>query len=418
MKRLQLAYLAIALLAALSGSTLNGAAVQPMLSQDVIVETDADPWAIAAAGGDGNGSNGMIVAGNSGHRGWGAKFDSRGQIVWDYTIGLQDPFKYPIPYAQFRGAASMPDGSVFLCGNMPRPLGSSASSLVLAHLDVDGHPLSETFPKPDDRTNPGVHTTGATGCVYSNNGVVVLATTSRAVPPAERNALPKVERFYWVFAIDPAGQIKWETQIPMMLFNGFDQTGITMAASGAQVIFSATNNLSTELLTIGGGGVVQFHREIRGRFILVRPVSADGTIQLFGIVDDQPRSVIVTLDDHLVEVNRTLGNYPSSFLANFAYSAPDESIVLFGSAVHGGGANYTSRVVAVDRALRAERNVELPNTRAPLKDIGFIRAAAPSGGVGEFVVARSVLASGFHNLPEAARPKMKRGLKLDYLYFK
>jgi len=102
-------------------------------------------------------------------------------------------------------------------------------------------------------------------------------------------------------------------------------------------------------------------------------------------------------------------------MANFAFSASGKSIILFGSTVHGGGANYSSLVVSVDPALKDERNLEFP--RKPFKDIGFIRAAAPSGEVGEFVVARRVLAVGSDDLPEAGPPKMKLGLALDYLHF-
>jgi hypothetical protein len=410
-KCFQLVCLAIPLMAVLSGSASNSAAEQPVLSNEVILETDADPWAIVASGG-----GGMIVAGNSGRAAWGAKIDTRGQIVWNYTIGLQDEFKYPVPYAQFRGAASLPDGSVFLCGNMPRPLGSTASWVVLSHLDVNGRPLSETFPKPDDHANPGAQTAGAAGCVYSDDGVIALAETSRRNPPAEKGALPKLERFYWIFAIDSAGLIKWETQVPMMLHNGFFQPGIIMAAVGAGVTFSATNNESTELVTIGAGGVVKSHNEIPGRFILVRPVPTAGPIHLFGTFDDPQRSAVVTLDDRHVETGRIRGNHPSNFLANFAYSTADDSIVLFGSVVRGGGANYASLVVSVDSALTAERDLELPHASGSFKDIGFIRAAAPSGAAGEFVVARRVLAT--DTLPEAARPKMKLGLELDYLHFK
>jgi hypothetical protein len=416
MRRSQLIYLVIALPALLTGSVSNSAAEQPTLSHEVILETDADPWAMVAASGSGNGSNGMIVAGNSGRAAWGAKFDVRGQIVWDYTIGLQDEFKYPVPYAQFRGAASMPDGSVFLCGNMPRPLGSTASWVVLSHLDPNGRPLSETFPKPDDHANPGVRTAGAAGCVYSDDGVVVLAETSRVIRSPEKGVLPKLERFYWVFAIDAAGRIKWETQIPMKLFNGVFQPGLIMAAVGADVIFSATNNESTELVTIGAGGVVKSRNEIPGRFVLVRPVPSAGPIHLFGTFDDPQRSAVVTLDDHLVEMGRIRGDHPSNFLANFAYSATGDSIVLFGSTVHGGGATYTSLVVSIDRALKAERTLEF--SRRPLRDIGFIRAAAPSGGAGDFVVARSVLVVDSEKLPEAERPKTLLRLALDYLHLK
>lgn len=412
MRRLPFSCLALLLLAVLAESApaLSDAVKEPKLSHEVILDTDADPWAMVAAGDDGSASNGMIVAGNSGRAAWGAKFDGQGKMVWNYTMGLQDQFRYPVPYAQFRGAASMPDGSAFLCGNMPRPLGSTASWLVLVHLDVNGHPLSETFPEPDSRTNPGVTARGAAACVRSNDGVVVLAVVSRVIRSAEKGVLPKQERFYWVLASDPSGRIKWETQIPMMLFNGIFQPGTIFAAKDTGVIFSATNNLSTELVIIGDGGTVKFHREIPGRFILARPVAADGAVRLFGTVDNRLRSAIITLDDHLVEVSRTGGDYPRNFMANFAYAGPGETLVLFGSTVHDGGANYTSLVVSVDRTLKAERNLELPHARGPLKDIGFIRAAAPVGGDGEFVVARSLHTVGPDN--------SMRGLALDYLHLK
>jgi hypothetical protein len=143
-----------------------------------------------------------------------------------------------------------------------------------------------------------------------------------------------------------------------------------------------------------------------------------GPIHLFGTFDDPQRSAVVTLDDKLVEVGQIRGDHPSNFLANFAYSTTDDSIVLFGSTVHGGGANYTSLVVSVDGALTAERNLELPHARGAFKDIGFIRAAAPSGAAGEFVVARRVLVVDSEKLPEAERPKTLLNFALDYLHLK
>jgi hypothetical protein len=412
-KRLPAIFLAIPFLAVLIVAAPSGAVEQSMLTREVMLEIDADPWAMVAAGGDGSSS--MIVAGNSGYDAWGAKFDTRGQKVWDYRLGLQDQFKYPIPVAQFRAAASMPDGSVFLCGSMPRPQGSTASQLMLAHLDANGRPLSETFPTPDSRTNPGVQANGAAACVRCDDGIVVLAEVWRIIRSA--GVRPRSERFYWVFAVDPAGKIKWETQIPMLLGNGFDPKMVILASAGPRAIFSASNNEKTEVVTMGEGGAVKSQREIPGRFVLVRPVSVDGTIQLFGTVDNQLQPVVVTLDDQLAEVSRVSGDYPKNFWVSFAYSTPGGSIALFGSTVHGGGAAYTSLVVSVDRALKAGRDLELPHARGPVKDIGFIRAAAPGGRAGEFVVARRILPSGPGDLSEAARPKVTLQLELDYLQF-
>jgi hypothetical protein len=372
-----------------------------------MLENGADPWAVVATGDDSS----VIVAGSSGARdAWAAKFDTQGKTVWNYTIGLQDEFKYPVPNpAKFRGAVSMPDGSAFLCGVMPRPQGSTASSLMLVHLDANGHALSEAFLSPDSRTNPGVRASGAWACVRSGDGVVVLSEAWRVIRSA--GVPPILERFSWVFAVDPTGRIKWQTQIPILLGNGFDSTAIILASSGPGLIFSASNNETTELVTMDGGGAVKSHREIPGRFILVRPVAVGGKIQLFGTLDNELQPVVVTLDDHLVEVGRIQGNYPSSFSAHVAYSTPGGSIALFGSTVHGGGAAYTSLVVSVDHTLKTGQKLELPRARRPFIDGWFIQAAAPSGKAGEFVVARRIVT------PQDP-PKVVTHLELDYLQFK
>jgi hypothetical protein len=400
--------LAVPFLAVLSAAAADSAMGQPvMLTREIVLEIDADPWAMAAAGNDSS----MIVAGSSGrHDAWAAKFDMQGQRVWNYTIGLQDEIKYPVPDpAKFHGAVSMLDGSAFLCGFMPRPQGSTASSLMLVHLDANGHALSEAFLSPDSRTNPGVQAHGALACVGSGDGVVVLAVVSRVIRSA--GVPPILERFCWVFAVDLAGQIKWQTQIPILLGNGFDPTAIVLASSGPGLIFSASNNEQTELVTMDGGGAVKSHREIPGRFILVRPVAVGGKIQLFGTLDNDLQPVVVTLDDHLVEVGRIQGNYPSSFSAHVAYSTPGGSIALFGSRVHGGGAAYTSLVVSVDHTLKTGQELELPRARRPFIDGWFIQAAAPSGKAGEFVVARRIVT------PQDP-PKVVTQLELDYLQFK
>jgi hypothetical protein len=405
MNRLRPICLAVPFLAVLSAAAADSAMGQPVtLTREIVLDIDADPWTIVAAGGDSS----MIVAGSSGrHDAWAAKFDPQGRRVWNYTIGLQDEIKYPVPdSAQFRGAVSMPDGSAFLCGVMPRPQGSTASSLMLVHLDANGHALSEAFLSPDSRTNPGVQAHGAWACVGSGDGVVVLAVVSRVIRSA--GVPPILERFCWVFAVDPTGQIKWQTQIPILLGNGFDPTAIVLASSGPGLIFSASNNEQTELVTMDRSGAVKSHREIPGRFILVRPV--EGTIRLFGKVDNQ-QPVVVTLDHSLVEVGRIQGDYPSSFSANVAYNTPGGSIALFGSAVHGGGAAYTSLVVSADHTLKTGQNLELPRARRPFIDGWFIRAAAPIGKAGEFVVARRIVT------PQDP-PKVVTQLALDYLQFK
>jgi hypothetical protein len=408
MKNLPLICLAVPFLFVFSGAVSNTAVGQPiMLTHQVMLEIDADPWAMAAAGNDSS----MIVAGSSGHHdAWAAKFDMQGQRVWNYTIGLQDEIKYPVPdSAKFHGAVSMPDGSAFLCGVMPRPQGSTASSLMLVHLDANGHALSEAFLSPDSRTNPGVQAHGAWACVGSGDGVVVLAQVWRVIRPA--GVPPILERFCWVFEVDRAGQIKWQTQIPILLGNGFYPTAIALASSGSGLIISASNSQQTELVTMDRGGAVKSHREIPGRFILLRSIPMGGAIQLFGTLDKDLQPVVVTLDDDLVEVSRIQGHYPNSFRANVAYSTQGGSIALFGAAVHDRGANYATLVVSADRSLKTGQNLELPRARRPFIDGWFIQAAAPSGRAGEFVVARRIVT------PQDP-PKVMTQLELDYLQFK
>jgi hypothetical protein len=413
MKPLPLICLALPLLAVFSVAASHGAVAQPItLTHEAVLANDGDPWAMVAAGSDSS----TIVAGASGYGGWAAKFDAKGQTVWDYKIGLQDEYKYPIPEAQFRGAAAMPDGSVFLCGFMPRPQGSTAASLMLVHLDASGRPLSEAYLAPDSRTNPGMQARGAAACVRSGDAVVVWAEAWRVIRSA--GVRPRTENFHWVFAVDSAGQTKWETLIPILLGNGISAGPVILEAVGPGLIFSVSNNEQTELMTMGEGGAVKSHRKIPGRFVPVRPLAVGGTIQLYGTLDNDVKPVVVTLDHQLAEVSRVSGDYPSDFWVSFAFSTPGGSIALFGSTIHGGGAAYTTFVVSADRALKAGQTLELPHARRPVQDTGFIRAAARGGRAGEFVVARRILPVAPDNLPAAAPPKAILQLELDYLRLK
>ena len=84
---------------------------------------------------------------NGGPRGWAVKIDQSGRVLWTYYSAPRDlasaqPGKPIYGAPTYYGAVSMPDGSTFLCGQMPHVSRSDKPGGLLTHLDPKGALIS------------------------------------------------------------------------------------------------------------------------------------------------------------------------------------------------------------------------------------------------------------------------------------
>ena len=349
-------------------------------------EPELDPFVVAAD------SDQFVIAGDSplAHIGWAMKVDATGKVIWTYTIGL---FADDIPAfrgilfsPRISGAVAMPDGTTYLCGSMPRPPTQYSPGLLI-HLDAAGQVLGTQFLIPKERNTHGI--AHFSSCIKWDDGLALVGQVQHSVREGEdKQPYPK-GRVYWAVIIGGDGQIKSETQIrPSVKFAGFDVGPIVRDPnSDASFVFSATDNISTEIVRANTSGTAEVARQLSGRFLLVRPVTSDGLLEIFGafLSDAQTPTVTMLLDDQLKETSRAEGFLSPNIAARLAYRMPDRSLMLFDSGVEHSGAVYFSRVVHVAPDLRSEGYVDL--SRDKIFDGGSIWAAAPTGNLGEFAVA-------------------------------
>jgi hypothetical protein len=348
---------------------------------------------------------GFVIAGriNGAQQSWATKTDSEGKVLWRYVTGLRDKLNIG-QAAEFNGIVAMPDGTTYLCGNLPRPPGKYSPGL-LTHLDRMGQVLSERLMFPNEVPEHGL--AYFTDCVRWGEGLAIVGRVEHIVRPALGINLPTSEKFYWLLALDSAGNVKWEKLIPTT-FGTIDEVEPLLVTADNSLVFSGRRIFQTELFRVSVTGDVQAKLLLAGQFRLVRPVVDDGILQVSGYTESGV-SATITLDDGLAEVQRSEGPYPLKFKSRLAYRLPDQSLLLFGSAIRAGGAQFISRIVHVDRTLHAEQSLDLAHE--PFYDNGYVKAAVPTGKHGEFVTARELLK---HGPDEESRV----GAALDFIQIK
>jgi hypothetical protein len=360
-----------------------------MIAREAIIES-SPPGAviepqtvIKAAGG------GYILAGriDSRQQAWAAKTNAAGEVLWSYVLRVKD--ELPIgDGAGFNGAVEMPDGSIFLCGNMSRPPGVYVPAL-LTHLDVNGHVLSERFLAPDGRTEIG--SIDFRGCIRWGDGVAIIGHGDQKIPATSEvvSRFPVVEHFYWLVVLDTVGNVRLEKRIPTS-FDGFSDLDSLVVAKDSSLLFSSWCLKQTELFRIGLDGALLASKKLAGQYHFVQSIAPDGLQHIFGY-DETGRSSVSVIDDRLETTEHVIGPFSlNEFVARAVYEMPDNRYVLFGSAVHNWiGENFTTRVIYTDPMLREIQHAEF--AVKPYYDLGVLIAASPAQTPGEFVAARSLL---------------------------
>jgi hypothetical protein len=383
----------------------------PTVSNEVFIRSEDDsviePWVVVPAGG-----SGFIIAGSLGFDGWMARTDAEGKVLWNYRMAPPERSPNPHPVT-FNCAAAMGDGSIYLAGNIPSTP-SAFPSPVLVRLDANGRVLEERRVAPATRKERTL--ARFYDCVQWRDGVAVVGTLHNVIKPATGpGELPLVQELYWLIVLNAGGNITQEVQIPIVTqFQAFG-VGPLLAVANSMLVFSATDNIKTELVKVGPVGSILARRQLAGSFQFVRPISEDSIQQIWGTAK-WPASQSIVLDDALNDVSQVRGDHPKNFLARLVYRTPDQSLVFFGSHVHSVGETYSSGIVVADRLLQTEQDLPLPLNRARLFDRGSIWAAAPAAD--GFVTARSLVVVGEPASRPAGMPRdFKRGAVMDFVKF-
>lgn len=347
------------------------------LTREVIIKDESgfvpEPHTISRAD-----DGGFIIAGKLG-RAWAIKTDAAGKVLWR---NLQAPPRADGGYASaFTGAAAMPDGSTYLCGNMTLPPGGYTPSL-LTHLDANGQLLDEQFFLPQKRTEHGHGYFD--GCLRWGDGILIVGHIIQFNNSKE--ILKNDEHYYWLLMLNAAGKIKWEKQIPTT-FNNIDGTE-SILVSGSSLALAGYRMGNTELFWISATGELSAKKNpLDGVFAFVRHIVPDGVLQLYGLNQTKKVFESITFDDRLEEINRVQGGNGFNFGGRFVYRMPDQSLVLFGAEHH---ERYKSAVAYVDSKLQSVQKIELIHG-AQFYDGKYIGAAAPTGNDGEFVAVKPLL---------------------------
>lgn len=315
---------------------------------------------------------------------------------------------------EYQAAVPMPDGSAYLCGNMPRPPGKYQPGIV-THINAQGHVLGKQLLIPEKRTEKGIaYIRDAVRC---GDDVAIVGTAHNIIKVADGGQPPVVEEFYWLLVLDASGKKKWEKLIPIIGHFGTSHNGTVLIAVGSSLVFSVNNSINTEVFRVSSAGEVQAHKQfLTSRLMLIRQVIPDGAIMLFG--DYQGIGPLkLTINDQLEIITRVEGG-KINFVAHAAYCLPDQSLALFGSEVGSHGNRFFSHIVYADKALHVVQRKGLCDSGQLYKDSGSLNAATPAGGNGVFVTARTAFARGLdprHPEKIGEMPDFKRGAVLDFI---
>jgi len=411
------------LLAATMPSTVC-AGESPVIDQ-IVLKTDRDePIKPEAAGSTADG--GFVIAGSAGSAAWSAKLDEKGETLWQYRTGFREDFPYPVPQAaEFRGVASMPDGTTFLCGNIPRPRDSGLPSALLTHLDSEGKKIDERLIVPQGGLKATRSLASFDACATWDNGVVVIGKVFVLIKPGDAKDLPITQNYYWITAFDTTGKMKWERFVPFRFdfLSVFVSRDVSVLGTKSTLLFSVSDTKNTDLLSIDTHGDVTAQRRFSGYFKLIHSVENDLIIQLWGITatSQQPslQPTLVTLDAALQETRRVTANPADGFVSGTTYRLSDNSLVSFGKGMHLIGRRDRGEAIQVSQELKLLRRFDLEQD--DIDDTGQIWVATPTATPTEFMVAKVAISRKFETQSTenaADSQSFKRGASIQFVKFR
>lgn len=334
---------------------------------------------------------GFIIAGSvsATKQGWVSKISSQGKILWNYFRDLSEEDRQAFAgqltfHPQFRGIVSMPNGDTFVCGTIPHNPSSRIPTSVLTHLDPLGKLIGERFIS-GPKLGPITPRYSFDACLRWREMVIILGHGSIA----DGSMPPRENTLFWLIAFDGAGNKVWERQIRTVGKNFVpDPDGFNLAAKDSNLFFTATDNDSTEIVSVDMKGIVQAHRQIVGRFLTVQAPATEPGLSIFGSTPtgQNKSKLIISLSPNLEELGRIEGTRPDDFVPRAVYRMRDQSLAIFGSTIHSFGERLRSSIASIDPLLQKQKILTFENDG--FVDSGYVSAVATANNSDEFVVVR------------------------------
>lgn len=301
---------------------------------------------------------GYVVAGRIGNVfAWATRLDAKGNMQWRYQAPVLNDLPYR-PDATFEGAVTLGDDSTLLCGykTVSVPGGKDVVG-ILTHIDKAGKVLSDRVIRPQE---PGVF--GGSylkGCFPWAGGFALIGDTYRVSDSSQ--APDHTERFFWLFGLDAAGNVKWEKLIPNST-GGFSNHIFTNALG--TIYESLDQDLVMGSSRVSQGG------EIKN--IELKETTSDFLIPQI-IADSNGHWKV----DQRIVLPLTL--FKTELRPKVAYSVPDHSLVEFGSIVRNNV--YYAAIEWQSPDQKQSETFEFGDTL-------WVNDAIPTGVPGEFVTVR------------------------------
>lgn len=369
---------------------------------------------------------GFIIAGSANMTAWATKLDNQGRTLWRYNTGLREVMKPFRGFPEFRGIAAMPDDSVYLCGDIPRPHASGLTSALLTHLDKQGRVLNEQWVTPHGDVEVQIASSFFAGCAMWNDGLVVIGRVQKQSDPREGGiGIPIPHLFYWLIKLGASGNIIWQKYIPVPAGPIFpvDPTNFRLLATRHNLVFSATDGNKTDIVSLTEHGDIYARNTIPGYLRLVQPMFTTGDIQLIGRGGVQnsapPDKVLVTLDTDLHVTRRVTHPLADKFYPNITYQMANKTLVAFGEGIHLLGQSYRGEIVRFDQALNEQDRLDLEVNG--IDSAGDISVACPGVDANQFLVAKKAVSKDSENnsVPQdSGSTTFKRGMIIQIVKLK
>ena len=341
---------------------------------------------------------------------------SSAKVLWRYKrdrSAQEVKDRGNVPY--FRGVAATPNGAVFLCGHRPSDPQQDQPSL-LTRLDASGAALGDELLLPALRSKnitqtkqdrPEILSDTVTSefedCLVWGNRIAIVGRAALFFPSQADPRTRSHNTYYWVVAVEAGGEVAWQRTYPIGL-DAVDELTSVLTGPDGQLLFTFRRVSGTEILSINQDGELLGRRIISGVYRLVHPSAVSAKIQIVG-GDPKGSKSLITLGSGLQDIERLDGLDAPEFVISKAYSLPDQSLLLFGSASRSDGASHVSSVRYITRSGHVEGE---DLSRRPFFDGGAIKIVSPTGRPGEFITARDLLENNFGKVSRA-------GVALDFV---
>lgn len=352
---------------------------------------------------------GAIVAGaiSATKQGWASRVNAAGSVVWTFTAEIppedRKAFERDLVIGPtFRSAAVNSAGDTFLCGDVPRAVGSNSPTAYIAQLDRTGRLIRELFPKPAG--TPMLRYQIAK-CFPSGSSIVAIAQGVRV--DVSKGLPAHTYSSAWVIWLDSNGAIERQVLVPASDANlsaAVDSFSIAPTEKG--MLLALTDNVQTEFVSLDVEGHELARKLVQGRFMLVSDKQRSSIVEAFGITAD---SISLLRLDPALNVSQAARTSISRRIASRSViRAPGGGFFVFGSSVHNFGEQYRSLALEISESLTPQK--ELPLSTGDFTDAGAVWAAAiaeTSAATPQLVLARPYVPS--------ATTSPNRGAIVDFI---